>query len=150
MAKTNQSQKTPKNKPFISEESSFSKFTSLETHLVGNFHHLIKQVIETLMIFNLLHLIVSWGLLHHLSLQDLHLPAWLMSKTPRKKRAVFLKENPLHFSKTVGLKHCKKYTGFFPPPALCLWKQAFQALDSRETEDRVDSFIHLLLPCLAT
>lgn len=102
------------------------------------------------MIFNLLHLIVSWGLLHHLSLQDLHLPTWLMSKTPRKKRAVFLKENPLHFSKTVGLKHCKKYTGFFPPPALCLWKQAFQALDSRETEDRVDSFIHLLLPCLAT
>lgn len=82
-----------KHKPFISEESSFSEFTSLETHLVGNFNHLIKQVIETLMIFNLLKLIVSWGLLHHLSLQDLHLPAWLMSQgNSKEKKRLFLKE----------------------------------------------------------
>lgn len=39
------------------------------------------------MIFNLLHLIVSWGLLHHLSLQDLHLPAWLMSTNPKEKKS---------------------------------------------------------------
>lgn len=40
------------------------------------------------MIFNLQKLIVSWGLLHHLSLQDLHLPAY-EHKPQNKKKLCF-------------------------------------------------------------
>lgn len=43
--------------------------------------------------------------------------------------------NPLHFSKTVDLKHSVKYTFIFFP--LCSWKQPSQALDSRVAEDMV-------------
>lgn len=132
----NPKQNKTKHKPSISEESSFSELASLETCLVGNFNHLIKQVIETLMISNLLKLVFSWGLLYHLNLQDLYLPAWLVSTKHKEKQAFFWESyaNLLHFSKTVDLKHCLKYTFFFP---LWSWKQPSQALDSREAEDTV-------------
>lgn len=55
---------------------------------MGDFNHLIKQVIETLMISNLLKLGVSWGLLHHLNLHDLHLPPWLMTTKPEENQTI--------------------------------------------------------------